>query len=524
MDAALTTALAQIAVQTGAGMSFAGRLTAVHYAAESGRIHAINAGWRTVRGEADPLSIPPMDQPSGRATLVPGFMAGVEELHRRFGTLPFAALFEPAIYFAEHGIPVNRRLAALIGSRRDGLLHWPETRSVFTKENGELYAEGDTLKQTQLAQTLKQVAARGADYMYRGDWAERFVAALGRAGGKMTLADLKDYQVSWSEPLRTSYRGYEVVSLGPPSTGGMATLEALNLVEVAFPNGFDHYTRSPEVLHTLIRISRAADLLGQPGTDRWDLRPNPVPGAVPTHHRRVTKEWARALWATMQTPEWRAYERRVAEAYRASGAHAAVQKILDREREALKPRNTDCSVAVDSAGNVSTIVHTINALAWGGGLFIDGVSISNSAALQRGAVAAVGPGAPVPDPLNPLLVLHGGKPILSSCTAGTFLHAATLQSLINVLDFKMDPKQAVDTPQFWQPDLSEGVFAQLVPVNEFSDDVLAKVRSLGQAIKVVAPEIHYGSRGYWVGVTIDSLTRRIRAGTSSYFNGYAVGY
>src|SRR5262247_3441326 len=219
-DAALATSLAQIALDAGAPISYAGILTMVYYDAASKKVYSLNAGYNTVLEEKDPFTIPGMGKPSGRTALVPGFFAGVQAAHDRFGKLPFASLFEPAILFAEKGFYLDGALSWYIDSQKSGLTRLPETKRLFTKENGELHKAGDLFKQPQLAETLRRVAAKGADYVYQGEWAKKFVAAAQSEGGKMTLADLKAYRPTWAEPLQTSYHGYQVYTLGHQSVGG----------------------------------------------------------------------------------------------------------------------------------------------------------------------------------------------------------------------------------------------------------------------------------------------------------------
>jgi gamma-glutamyltranspeptidase/glutathione hydrolase len=136
VDAALTTSLAQVSLLAGSNVSFAGIIYMVYYDAKTGKTYSMNAGWNTVQEETDPLSIPFSGTPSGRQVLVPGFMAGVQAAHQRFGKLPFAALFEPAIYFAEKGFIVDKMLAVRIKSRDDVIARFPEIKKIFTKENG----------------------------------------------------------------------------------------------------------------------------------------------------------------------------------------------------------------------------------------------------------------------------------------------------------------------------------------------------------------------------------------------------
>ena len=142
-DAALATALAQVPLTGGATTSYAGILTMVYYDAASKKVYSLNAGYNTVLEEKDPLTIPGGGKPSGRTALVPGFFAGVQAAHDRFGKLPFASLFDPAIYLAEKGFVVYPVLSGWINMRKDVLSRLPETKRVLTRQDGEFYKESD---------------------------------------------------------------------------------------------------------------------------------------------------------------------------------------------------------------------------------------------------------------------------------------------------------------------------------------------------------------------------------------------
>jgi gamma-glutamyltranspeptidase / glutathione hydrolase len=153
-DAALTTALAQIALAAGSFISYAGTMNLVYYEAATGKVSALDAGYNVPMMETEPHSIPSQPTPGGRTALVPGFMAGLEAAHRRFGKLPFGCLFEPAIYLAEEGFEAGL-LARWIEFRKEVLGRLAETRSVFSKANGEFYQKGDRFRQPELAKTLR---------------------------------------------------------------------------------------------------------------------------------------------------------------------------------------------------------------------------------------------------------------------------------------------------------------------------------------------------------------------------------
>ena len=170
-DAAMAAAMTQIVEAAGSYVSFAGILSMTYFDAPTGQIHYLNACYDVPQAEKDPISIPRIDAfalkgtPSGRTALVPGFMAGVQAAHARFGKLPFASLFEPAIALAESGFPVDAELARIIQRRKDVLSRLPATKQVFTKKDGAFYRKGDIFQQPELAETLRRVSKEGTSYI-----------------------------------------------------------------------------------------------------------------------------------------------------------------------------------------------------------------------------------------------------------------------------------------------------------------------------------------------------------------------
>ncbi len=502
-DAAMVTALAQVALTPGDFITYAGLLTMVYYDAASGKVYSMNAAYNTPREEQDPLSIPTQGSgtPSGRTALVPGFMAGVGAGHERFGVLPFEALFQPAIYFAEQGFRLDPFRASLIERYRTVLSRLPETKRIFTKENGQFYGEGDLFHQPELATTLRAVVAQGVDYMYTGPWAERFVEAVQREGGKITLEDMAAYEVMWTEPVRTTYRGYEVFGPGLPALGGVNAVEGFNLLEAADLEQYGHYATSPEALFWLMQITRAF-LLGYVSPQELAAM---APGRDLSLASRLTKETTDWLWEQMQRGE------------------LALTTPLDR-----KPgEHSAAVVAVDRQGNVAAVVHSINALFWGEtGIFVDGVSIPDSATHQQRLMARTGAGKRLPEPTNPLIILRDGRPVVGSACIGQ-IHVETMQRLVSILDFGLDPKAALDAPAFLAPDW-EGwpqVVAR-VSKGEFDQELLDAVRDMGQPVQELRLPFDDLAlvRGWWVGIVIDPETGVLQGGAPRLLGGYAVGY
>lgn len=513
-DAVFTTALTNMALTLGAGFSYAGVASLVYYDAETGRIHSMDAAWNTVREETDPLSIP-RDAPSGRTALVPGFMAGVEAAHARFGRLPFGALFEPAIYFAEEGFELPPFLARWLLGGREVLEAVPEAKRVFTRPDGEWYEAGDRVQQPELAATLRRITAEGAGYMYTGPWARKLVESVRREGGHMTREDLSDYRVIWSEPAHATYNGFDIYAPGAPSTGGANTAEAMNLLELAQIRDLGLHTRSAEALYWMMRIAHVQYLMGV-----WidpEIRSSYLPDVEVDLRHRTTKEHARRLWGAMQSDLW--------------------QEMLEADARARGDDgyegHTDGVVAIDQWGNVAALTYTSNTNAWGGtGMFVDGVFIPDPGALYQKPMAQVAPGQRLPIALNPLIVLEDGEPVFASAAAGATIHETALQNLVSVLDFGLDPHMANETPKFLlyaDPDLRQltgeaPVHARILPASEFRPALLDSVRNMGQPIIELDSAKSRFLQAHWVGISIDLETGRLQGGLSAFAGGLAEGY
>lgn len=532
-DAALTTSLAQVCLLAGSNVSYAGIIFLLYYDAKTGKTYSMHGGWNTVREETNPKSIPYAQTPSGRQVLVPGYMAGIQAAHQRFGKLPFASLFEPAIYFAEKGFIVDNALAARIRSREDVLSRFPETRSIFTKENGELCKTGDLLKQPRVAETLRRVAEEGADFMYRGEWAKKFVEAVRSQGGKMTLKDLENYRVKWTEPVHTSYRDYDLYSPGPPGTEGASMLAAFNLLELANLKQYGHYTRSAKALYQFIQISRLTGLfldteLGY--RDLLDTLNKYFSMNDFSHQPLISKETARVFWKRMQEPSWKYFQETV---YSTSKDISPAAKEFFKDLEQVRKkkvsaqensRHSDSVVAVDKEGNMAAIVHSINCQYYGFGLTVDGVSVANTGSFVQSFIEDVGPGSRLALGGNQVIVLKKQKPLLVTSCIGA-IHEAVMQCVYNVLDFDMDPQEAVEMPCFLSPALHPSESNnQVVGEGHFAEDILKAVRAMGQALKVLPAESLWPQLGGWAGIKIDPKTGKLKGGVTLYLNGVSAGY
>jgi len=503
-DAAMATAMTQVVEVAGSYISFAGIMSMTYFDAATGKVHFLNACYNTPLGERDPLSIPKLDpfslkgNPSGRTALVPGFMAGVAAAHDRFGKLPFPKLFEPAIALADEGFPIDRVLAAFIQHRKDVLSRLPATKQVFTKEDGKFYGAGDLFRQPELAETLRQVSRHGVSFLYKGDWARQFVAGIQRDGGFLTVGDLADYRVIWEQPSEATYRDARVFAPGFSSLGGVDTVEALNLLELARLNQSGPPDRSPASLFRLMQIADNSSAFASA-----DLTGKMFPGQDLSPKARVTKESAKWIWKRMQDGKW---------PYAVKATNA-------------QPGHSSGVVVVDRWGNVAAVTHSINTVLWGNtGIMVAGISIPDSAAFQQEAIKQVGPGKRLPDPMSPLIVTREGKPVLASTAIGGGLHQRNLQVLSNVLEFGMDAQAAVEAPAFLLPAWTGSKTVAQVVAGTFEKTILDGVRGLGQEGKVLSVEEKPMFVGYWAGIQIDPRTRDLKGAGTAELPSHAEGY
>lgn len=510
IDAAMTTALTQVALTMGAPISYFGIMSLVYYEAKSGKTYTMNAEWNTVAGETDPQSIPGAidfsstealqgkGEPSGRTALVGGFMKGVEAAHKRFGKLPFASIFEPAIHVAEEGMPVTAQLETVFQFRDKDIRRLPETRATLVKPDGSAYAEGDLFRQPKLAETLRAVAKHGADYMYGGAWGEKLVAAIQADDGKMALDDLKNYQVIWADPLVADLRGgYSIHTSPAPNFGGFSIIEAQNLADAAGLCGGEHWNKSSEQLKKALEITQLFGISMFPKEAQNAI----YPGIDFSDASRVTKAHAAALWQQIE-----------------SG------KTFTKWKRTT-PMHSDDVVAIDGEGNMAAITHSINCVNWGKtGIFVDGISIGDPASFQQAAIARVTPGERLPAPTETGILLKDGVPVVAFASMGAGLHQRTFQGLLNVTCFGMTVEDAINAPDFFLPsvDPATSETTLVVPEGRFDHKVLDGTGYAWREMPL--EEARLGGEGKWVAISRDPKTGLLHAASHNRNNSDAVAF
>ena len=468
-DAAATTALTQVTTMLGANVSPAGVLQLVYYEAHTGKVHVLDAGWGTWRGETSPATTPDTDLslvtgraatlkpgPAGRKMLVPGFMAGIEAMHARFGKLPFRRLLDPAIWYADHGVPVTGLLAAYFSMGTAKLLETPEGLR-FAKPDGANFPKlGERFFQPELAGVFRAIAANGAREMYRGDWARHYVDAVRAAGGAATMADMRAYAPRWGEPLATSFDGATVAGPDAHNTSSCAALEALNLIDHAKVEG------EAEAFRATALALRVA-MFGHWG---------PAAAAF---------EKAAGVGGSCAA--------RMTPAYGATASTAMETMLGGTADPAPQGHHSASVVVVDRWGNVAALVHSSNTAVWGdSGMVVDGIPLPVPAGIYRHLLIHLAPGARVPSDMAPVIVLDHGKPIYAVATIGSSVVPETVR-LVASLRRPGSLTEIVGAPPLLlnSEDQSLPLLAreEFVPAGRYSPQLLAQVQARGLRVREV---------------------------------------
>jgi gamma-glutamyltranspeptidase / glutathione hydrolase len=419
-------------------------------------------------GNADPQK----SRYSALAIGVPGTVAGLALAEEKYGSgrLTLADLIAPAIAMARDGIPIGDDTADSLPGDSPRLARWPSTAKIFFKPDGSALSAGDRLVQADLAETLAAIAHDGQRAFYSGPVAAKIAAAVQAAGGVMTVDDLKDYRAIERAPVRGTYRGYDVVSMPPPSSGGVELIEMLNILE-----GYDlAHAQAPQTLHLMIETMKRAY------ADRALFLGDPDTVAVPV--ARLTSKTYAANWRTTIDPD------------RATPA-AAIHPGGTVQNEG---RNTTHFSVMDGLGNAVSNTYTLN-FSFGLGLVAEGTGIilnnelddfaakpeaPNAYGLIGYEANAPGAGKRPLSSMTPTILLKDGKPFLvTGSPGGSRIITAVLQVIVNIIDRGMDLPAAVAAPRVHNQWIPDQVFAE----SSLSDELVAALQARGDTVVVQRP-------------------------------------
>jgi gamma-glutamyltranspeptidase/glutathione hydrolase len=441
-----------------------------------------------------------------RASGVPGTLAGFELAFKKHGSgkVTWRELVEPARLLAQNGYVLTNRLAELFISYKKYLSKYPESNRIFLN-NGSFYKEGDLFRQPDLAQTLSRVAARGASEFYTGKTAQLIAADMKANNGLITLDDLKNYKAKERIPLRGNYRGHEIISMPPPSSGGIVLLQVLNMLEAYDVKALGY--NSAAKYHLLVEAMRRSF------ADRAEFMADPDFQQVPVN-KLIDKAYARQRGSGIDLQ-------------RASSS----SEVGHGEIAAKEGMDTTHFTVVDAAGNVVTNTYTINDL-YGSRVTAKGTGVllndemddfaarpgkPNLFGLIQGERNKVEPMKRPLSSMTPTIVMKkDGTPWFAlGARGGPRIINAVLQSVINVIDHDMNIQQAIDAPRVhhqWYPD--EIVFEPY----GMSPDTLKILQGYGHAF---AEKPSYVASA--TGIMIDADGVRLGA-VDSRSDGEAIGY
>ncbi len=460
--------------------------------------------------------IPGLSTVGYKAVGVPGSLAGMVYAEQHWGKLGLKQVMEPAIKLARDGFVLDYEEAQSF--RDPQLAQFPESRHIFQRD-GNYYQAGDSFQQPELAKTLERIAASPDDF-YHGALARELAATVQKGGGLITADDLAHYQVKERTPIRGTYRGYEIISAPPPSSGGVALVEILNILE-----GFDLAKEgdgSAQSIHlTAEAFQRAffdrAEFLGDP-----DFSKIPVAQLI---DKRYGNAWRETIPLRRATPSATLHRPDVfsqLDSY--ARAHPQPESVQE-------PEHTTHYSVVDSEGNAVSVTTTLNAM-FGSRVTAEGLGfllndemddfsskpgVPNMYGLIQGPANAIGPGKRPLSAMTPTIVLKSGKLFLVlGSPGGPTIITTVANILMGVVDYGLNIQQAVNAPRFhhqWMPDQIR------MEATGFSPDTIGILEQMGHKIQM--------TQGYWGDaecIAVDDKTGELLGASDGRDGGKAVGF
>jgi gamma-glutamyltranspeptidase/glutathione hydrolase len=399
----------------------------------------------------------------------PGNLAAWAEAVRRFGRLPLARTIEPAIRYAEAGYPASQYLVTSISNAQADLARFADSAAIFLP-GGKVPAVGYRIVRKEYARTLRQIAEEGPQTMYTGALARVIVDDMAANGGMITMDDLAAYKVVERSPVRGTYRGYEIISTAPPSSGGTHIVQLFNLLEAFEVGRGDLAFGQPGYVHLLAEGLKIAF------ADRRRYMADPDRVHVPVEEL---------------TSKWYAEQRRARLDLTRAQDHAHGEfdggpVMVGQGMRAADGANTTHCTVIDDEG---TIVAATQTLQSGFGSRVTtpgtGMLLNNHMSLMDptpGNTNSIEPGKRVLSSMSPTIVLKDGKPFMALGTpGGKRIFGAVAQGILNVIDHGMSLQEAFEAPRVW----TEGAGLELEDGFVNLAELRASLESMGHQVKVV---------------------------------------
>jgi gamma-glutamyltranspeptidase/glutathione hydrolase len=386
-----------------------------------------------------------LSQTGALASATPGAVAAYELAVRSYGKRPLGDQLTAAAALAERGFPVGAGLARALQQQAPTLARNPSAGAIFLKGDGQPLAKGELLRQPELAQTYRHIAEHGRDWFYRGAFAQSVGEWMTANGGILTAADFAGYQPKVRKPIRSTYRGYEIVTFPPPSSGGVHLLQMLNMLE-----SFDLRAmgrNSPEFIHTTAETMKLAF------ADRAYWLGDPDFAKVPLG--LISKDYAKKLVSEIDPK-------------RSTAVSGPGQP--DGATEEIFGKHTTHVSTADAEGNWVACTATVNTT-FGSKVVVPGTgvvlnnemddfsvqpNVPNAFGLVGGEANAIAPGKRPLSSMTPTIVLKDGQPVFTvGAAGGPTIISQVLLAVVNTIDFRMDVKSALAEPRFhhqWRPD------------------------------------------------------------------------
>ena len=412
--------------------------------------------------------IPGLSSLGGLAVGVPGTVSAIFEIHKKFGSLPIEELFQPSIELAEKGYLVTKYLEDELNEKRDDFIKLNGKNSLYSKE----YKSGDTIFNKMYANTLREIMNKGADGFYKGKVAEDMIETISQSGGIMTMEDLSEYQSVWRDPVRFKYKGYDIISMSFPSSGGVILGQMMKAIE-----NFDLFKikhNSPEYVQLLTEIERRAF------ADRSDLMGDPDFMRLPVYEF-MDKEYVESR---MKNFSW--------DQATPSSEIKPGEIIFNESYE-----TTHFSI-VDKEGNAVSVTTTLNN-SFGSKVYVEnsGFFLNNEMddfsskpgypnffGVIGSEANSIQPKKRMLSAMTPTIVLKNNKPhLILGSPGGPSIITSVFQTILNVVEYNMDVNKAVSSPRFhhqWYPDL-------IVMENEAYSDELNSILSKKNYLIVKLP-------------------------------------
>lgn len=443
-----------------------GRATAIDFR-EMAPGHASRDMFLDKQGNADSK----LSLTSHLASGTPGTVAGLALAAQKYGTLPLSTLLAPAIKLARDGIPVNDALADDLKTYgKEVLITHPNSKAIFYKPDGTPWQKGDRLVQKNLAHSLQLIARQGPDAFYKGEIADEIAGEMAQHGGLINKADLAAYRAVERTPVSGTYRGYEVFSMPPPSSGGIHIVQILNILE-----NFDLVKMgfgSADAMQVMAEAEKYAY------ADRSEYLGDP--------------DFVKVPWQALTS---KAYAKTLAQQIDVAKARPS-SEIKPGKLEPYESNQTTHFSVVDKQGNAVAVTYTLNTY-FGSGIVAgkSGILMNNEMddfsakpgtpnvyGLVGGEANAVQPAKRPLSSMSPTIVAKGGKTwLVTGSPGGSRIITTVLQMVVNSIDFGMNVAEATNAPRFhhqWLPD-------QLRVEKGFSPDTLRLLETKGQHVKVL---------------------------------------